>query len=863
MDDLNINSNVLKIFLLTLIGSIVTQYSLYAQKGNRENSKVIGRIYGKVVDSKSAKPVSGALVQITSQVSDSIGKKNKTIIIATQATERNGDFAFENITGSSFLGIRISLGNYQNIEKPLQQFIKLPQTGGNVSAFQTDIDLGNVKLIPLEASEVLVVSNKALFQLGADRKIFNVDKNNMSTGGTAIDVLRNVPSVQVDIDGNVQLRSNPPQIFVDGRPTTLTFDQIPADAIASVELITNPSAKFDASGGNGGIINIVLKKNKKKGYSGNLRAGIDSRAKVNSGLDINIRRNKVNYFASANLNQRKTIAQGESERINIFDNPIKTITQTSDNIATGYFANLRGGMDVLIDNRNTLTISGRYTRGAIKPKEESITTNDSAFYVLLLRKPGTFNRNGNTENNFWNRGGSLAYKRNFSKTGQELTIDVDYNRITNSSDNTLKTIFANSIANTVQQVNVKGSNELLVAQADYVHPIKKLAKLEAGMRYQVRNIISDNVNTVDGVIITALGYNYKNSEAVYAAYASYTNVFNKIGYALGLRMESSSLTGELKNTQQNFSTKYPFSFFPSVSFNYKINEKQDLQFSYSRRISRPTFFQLLPFIDFTDSLNITSGNPALRPEFANSIEASYNISLPKGNSILVTLYSKISNGLVSRYQYKTTSPFNNQEVLVNGWINANTSSTSGIEFVAKTMLNKQWEVLSNVNVYISTLTLTQNNITENNNRTSYFIKQNHTYKLPKNWAIQLALDFQSKTILPPGNNSSNAGGGRGGPPFLQPVTSSTQGFIRPTYGLDIALRKDFGKTKNISATLNVSDVFKTRINDIYTETVFFTQNYYRRRDWRLVRLNLSYRFGKQDANLFKRKNNKSISEGGE
>jgi outer membrane receptor protein involved in Fe transport len=853
----NINTEMKNVIWLTII-FFYAQCDLFAQIGSKKNGLILSRLYGKVIDNKTSKPLQGALVQVLMSSIDSASRLRKNTIIATQTTARNGDFTFETIPFSKESKLRVSLGSYQTFENVLWS---INNTQSNINAIPSDFDLGNIKIAPFENNEVVVTNNQSLFQLRADRKVFNVDKNNMSTGGTAIDVLRNVPSVQIDIDGNVQLRNSAPQVFVDGRPTTLTFDQIPADAIASVELITNPSVKFDASGGNGGIINIVLKKNKKKGYNGNLRTNIDSRAIVGGGVDLNVRRNKLNYFFSSNYNGRKSIAEGESERINLFNTPIKKITQQSNNVATGSFANIRGGIDFLLDNRNTITISGRYVKGLFKPKERSETQNDSTNYATQAI-PSKFVRDGHTKNNFRNRGVALAYKRNFTKTGQEFTADVDYNKNDITSNNFLYSTFDNPLLNTAQQVNSYIVNELIVAQTDYVQPLPKQAKIEMGLRYQRRNITNLNINKVNEITIAALGYDYANSESIYAIYANHVNTLAKVGYAFGLRMESSLLAGQLKNTPQTFSTKYPFSLFPSASFNYKINEKQDLQFSYSRRVNRPTFFQILPFIDFTDSLNITSGNPALRPEFTNSIEASYNITRPKGQNILITLYSKISKGLVSRYQYKTQSPLNNQEVLVNGWINANNASTSGIEFVSKNILSKNWEVLSNLNIYIGTLTLIQNGIKENNSRTSYFLKQNHTYKFPKNWALQFAVDYQSKTILPPGNNSSNTGG-RGGPPSLQPVTSSTQGYLRLSYGLDIAVKKDIGKAKNIAITLNISDVFKTRINDIYTETEFFTQNYFRRRDWRLIRLNISYKFGKQDINLFKRKNNKPTGEGAE
>src|SRR4029079_18811785 len=211
--------------------------------------------------------------------------------------------------------------------------------GGDMSAMLNaiDKDLGNIKL-EIDAQvlgNVTVVGSKPLFQLGIDRKVYNVEKDVIAAGGTAVDVMKNVPSLSVDLDGNVTLRNNTPQIFVDGRPTTMQLDQIPADAIESVEIISNPSAKYDASGGTAGILNIILKKNKKVGYNGGIRTNIDSRAKIGLGGDFSLRQNKVNFFGTANYNQRKSIGTGYTDRYNILDQPNTFLHQNDRNVSKG------------------------------------------------------------------------------------------------------------------------------------------------------------------------------------------------------------------------------------------------------------------------------------------------------------------------------------------------------------------------------------------------------------------------------------------------------------------------------------------------------------------------------------------------
>ncbi|HSC38501.1 MAG TPA: TonB-dependent receptor plug domain-containing protein, partial [Chitinophagaceae bacterium] len=246
----------------------------------------IGHFYGKAVDSKTNKGIDGASIELVGTKFDTATKTRKEVAVKAMLTKSNGDFSLENLSIFGGYRLKITAVGYKPIEQKINFDIKMPQGGGGGNGGTPDMtqalagvdkDLGNIKLEsdPQTLAGVTVVASKPLFQMGVDRKIFNVEKSLVSTGQTAQELMKNIPSVNVDIDGNVTLRNAAPTIFVDGRPTTLTLDQIPADAIESVEIITNPSAKFDASGGTAGILNIVLKKNRKTGYNGNLRAGVD------------------------------------------------------------------------------------------------------------------------------------------------------------------------------------------------------------------------------------------------------------------------------------------------------------------------------------------------------------------------------------------------------------------------------------------------------------------------------------------------------------------------------------------------------------------------------------------------------------
>src|SRR5690606_4851604 len=300
-----------------------------------------GRFYGKIVDGSTNKGIDAASVLLIQSKTDSASGQKKDVTIAGQLTTSKGEFSLENLPVMGQFRLAITAIGYTPLEKTIK-----------FEARNFDKDLGNLKLEAdiQQLGEVTVVATKPMFQMGVDRKIFNVDKNITTTGQTATEIMKNVPGVNVDIDGNVTLRNAAPTIFVDGRPTTLTLDQIPADAIESVEIITNPSAKCDASGGTAGILNVVLKKNRKAGYNGNIRAGIDSRLRGNLGGDINIKQDKINIFANAMINQRKSIGEGTTIRNELFTSPNVLYTQTNEPINRGFFMFSRLGMDYFINN---------------------------------------------------------------------------------------------------------------------------------------------------------------------------------------------------------------------------------------------------------------------------------------------------------------------------------------------------------------------------------------------------------------------------------------------------------------------------------------------------------------------------------
>lgn len=854
---------------ITVTISVNAQFPGGGRPGGGGQSMSIGRVYGKIVDAKTGKGLEGVSVQFIQNKMDTASKKRKDTVLTGMFTRNNGDFSLEGLPIFGNSRIKFTTIGYKEIEQKVAFEMR---GGGDMSQALSaiDKDLGNIKMdADAQVLEQVTVSGqKSLVQLGVDRKVFNVERNISSVGGTAVDVMRNVPSVSVDIDGNVTLRNNSPQIFVDGRPSTLTLEQIPADAISSIEIITNPSAKFDASGGTAGILNIVLKKNRKAGYNGNLRFGIDSRARVNLGGDINVRQGKINVFANANLNQRKSIANGTTSRLTLNTDPDGTSTQYDRNESVGQFAFARAGFDYFIDNRNTITISGTTVRGKFEP----FTKTDLFYNIVNSSKPDTLSqRLANAESEFRNMGAMLSFKHNFPRAGKEWTADVNFNRSRNQNfndlvSNTYQYLGGPLLGTFAQLQDGGGTNKFLTVQTDFTNPLSEKSKFETGARVNLREVDSRNILSIrmpDGSYRAqdSLSSIYKNTERILAAYTTYSNQHKSFGYMLGLRVESSEYEGDLirkfsgKDSTTSFSNNFPISLFPSVFLSQKLKKEQEIQLNYTRRVNRPNFFQLFPFIDYSDSLNLSQGNPDLKPEFTNSLEASYQKLFKGNNSLLVSTYYKNTNNLITRYAYDTLLA--GKRRILNSFINANSSNVYGVEITVRNTITKWWELNTNVNMFSSKINISDPSVIEQERLYSFFGKINNNFKLPHNITIQLTGDYTSKTILPPGGSGGGGGGrgfGGGGGGFFGQSQSTSQGYIRPNYGVDIAIRYEFLKERRGAVSLSMNDVFRTRRSDIHSESPFFVQDIFRRRDPQILRLNFNWRFGKFDAALFKRKN---------
>jgi outer membrane receptor protein involved in Fe transport len=855
-----------------LISFVLIQMSANAQipaaaAGARAGGATMnqGHFYGKIVD-ENKKGIEGVTLQIKGSKFDPITKKTTEAILGTMLTAANGDFSFINLPVMGNFKLNISSIGYKKLVKELSFGIKMGG-GQSMQAMMAlvDKDLGNIKLEQdaTQLQSVTVTSSaKPQFEMGIDRKIFNVDKNLASTGQTAVEVMKNIPNLNVDIDGNVTLRNATPTLLIDNRPTTLTLDQIPSDIIDRVEIITNPSAKYDASGGNAGILNIVLKKNKKNGYNGGLRTGIDMRGRITGGGDLNLRSNKINFSASGNLRNNKSISTIDNYR-DILLTPIpNSISTYTDNIGLSAFSFYRAGFDYLIDNRNTFSLFGNIVKGDFE--NASTQTIDSIFNGV--NRDNNIALNNNSIFSFLNKGAQASFKHLFAEAGHDLSADFNYNESTNDNNSSINSTIIN------QRTIGSGYNKNYTSNIDYERLLKNDVKFEAGIRVNNRSEFNARDQFRNEILVNSISNQLKYNEQVLAAYTNLGGKKDNLSYQLGFRVENREYTVNVLNKQGQDSLeskiKLPISLFPSTFISYKLSDKNDVQLNYSKRINAPNSFQLQPFADYSDPLNISVGNPKLKPQFTHSFEAAYNSVYKKGSNLLVTAYYKYSTDLITNYIYKDINPINNDSAFYSSYINANTSKVFGLEISNKTAITKWWDLNLSFNLFKSEINSTIIGQDVNNNLTSWFSKMNNNFKLVQGLSLQFSGQYQAKTILPPGGNSGGGGGGRGGGGFggggFGGPQSTAQGYNLPNYEFDLAIRKDWtlkgGKTASL--TFSVSDVFKTRVIQTYSESLYFTQNVTRTRDQQFFRLNFSYRFGKFDVNLLKRKSSKSEDGGG-
>jgi len=789
-------------------------------KGMNVSNMNFARLYGKVLDAKTKEPVEFAAVALLWFDKDSA--------IAGELARSNGDFALENLPFGGYR-LRISFLGYKNYEQRI--FVNMQNV---------DKDLGNIMLEADAAvlGEVTKVEEKSTMTMSIDRKVFNVDKDLSAKGGTGLDAVRNIPSVSVDADGNVTLRNNNVTIFVDGRPTTLTLQQIPSDQIDRIEIITNPSVKYDAST-MGGILNVIMKKNTKPGYNGMVMGGIGTNDRYNGMVNLNVKENRFNFFIMYNYSTQTNFNDGFTNRTNLYNgNVVGYYDQTNLARFKNTFQFGRVGFDYNINNRNSITLSGNYVQGQFN----TLDTQDSEILDSNRNLLNTGHRLNDSKSWFKNFTGQVQYRKTFPKAGKELTSDLNFNHnfgnsgYLNTTENYVlaSTTIDPNLSNYFLNDGHSGAN-MFNYQLDFVDPLNDYTKFETGVKanykksFNEQNTYYKTFADLDYTQDTSLTNHYSINDLITAAYVNYSSKIWGIGYMGGLRFESSYYKGTLTNKGQSFSYQYPTgidnlmnALFPALYFSKKLPHNQEVQLNFSRKIDRPNFFQLMPFVMASDQQNIRIGNPKLTPEFHNVAELNYNILWRKLN-YLTSFYGRYTENTITNVAYPQ-SP--GSLVLINTFQNGKNSYRYGWENTLKFTVFKNLDVTANLNYFYTEVSWNPTpDSTMTNSGYSYNTKGTIIYKFPKNISLQLNGNYEAPKILP-------------------------QGTTRPQYSMDATLSYNW-KFKWMFSFL-VNDCFNTNRMGSHYDTPYYIQDLSRRRQSRYLRFSVTYLFGKMDVSIFKR-----------
>jgi outer membrane receptor protein involved in Fe transport len=678
-----------------------------------------------------------------------------------------------------------------------------------------DIDLGELKMEPNEKllNEVTVEAERPEMELKLDKRVFNVQQDPSNAGQNAAEVLDNIPSVSVDADGNVTLRgSGNVRILIDGKPSTLVglsgndaLRQIQGDMIERVEVITNPSARYDAEG-EVGIINIVLKKKLDKGFNGSINARVGYPENFGGGFNLNLRQEKFNLFGGYGIGYRKSPGFGSVNQR--YDGPdtVYSYTQESNHERGGLSHNIRGGVDFFLSKRTSLTLSGVYSISDGN-NTSAITYSD---YDLNGELSRTVTRD-EFETDFSRRQEyNLNFRQTFKKPERLFTFDLKKNFSIDGEKSDLIELSSLSIDQDIyQRTNSDENEDSWLIQTDYIHPFGKEGKFETGARVSLRQIgndfyLEDSLATgweVNDLLNNDLRY----TENIYAAYVMAGNKFKKFTYQLGLRGEYSDVSTELLKTNELNRRDY-FQLFPSAHFAYEFKEKSFVQLSYSRRISRPRYWWLSPFFTFSDSRNFFSGNPDLNPEYTHSNELGYLKYWKKG-SLLTSLYYRYITDDMERILLTDSVGFTRRVP-----VNLGNEHSFGFEFSGSYELTKWWDLIGNMNFYREISEGEYEGITYSNDTYAVSGRIRSKFRIKKKLNLQTSLQYNSPQ-------------------------STNQGSSKARYSWNASMSLDCFKG-NGTLSFNARDILNSRVRrNIVESQYFYSESEFQ---WRSRQFTLSF-----------------------
>ena len=805
------------IFLPLLI--FVVNSPVFSQKGKSEAEFIIS---GKVVDSKD-NPLEYTTV--------SLHNKIDSTLVTGNVTDAEGNFSIEAAPGNYWLEVQFI--SYQSKKVP------------NVSITKNNpkVNVGSIilKEDSETLSEVVIAGDKMQMELSLDKRVFNVANDLTNRGRNASEILDNVPSVAVDVEGNVSLRgSSNVKILVDGKPSGLVglsspdaLRMLQGDLIERIEVITNPSARYEAEG-MAGIINIILKKERRNGLNGSITANVGIPTNYGASVNVNVRRKWFNLFSSYGINYRESPGGGTTSQIFYNDDSTTYTDFTEDRVRSGLSHNFRVGSDFYLNETSTLTASMLYRTSDQENNTDIHYTNRFSYapdsVVRSLREDRELEDESNMEY-------ELNYNKTFKKEDQKLTAAIQYR----NGGETERSVIHESILDqpsdnvnnpAAQKVLNEENSENILLQADYVHPFAKDGKFEVGYRSTFRIIetnyeVENQLDNGDWQNISEFTNTFNYDENIHALYGIFGNKINKISYQVGLRAELTQITTELVVTNERNDKEY-FNLFPSAHFTYEFGNENSVQASYSRRLDRPNFWNLNPFNSFSNNKSIRTGNPDLDPDYTNAFEAGYLKNWEKSSLYAGAYYRKTTDVIEWLSRAEGDITYTRPE-------NFGTMDAYGLEGNLSKDLASWWKLNANGNFYRAITTGQAFGQELESDTYTFSGRLNSKITLWNSVQFQQNINYSAPEETPQGRRKAN-------------------------YSVDLALNKDILQGKG-SLTLSVRDLLDSR--KWRSET--FGENFYSDSEfqWRSRQVTFSFSYRLNQKNAPQREREGGFEGGGE
>lgn len=785
-------------FLTWLLFSAST---LLAQKNET------GTVAGSVFDPAANRPAAVVTVALR--------KTGGGTPLATAVTDKQGLFALENVPFGEY---QVVYG-YLGLESQESAMF-------SVTAQHRATDLGRLVITntAIKMEQFAVSARRQAFENSIDRKVYNVGKDIQSATGSASDLLQNVPSVQVDIEGNVSLRGDDNVlILVDGKPSTLmnaanratSLEQMPSDSIERIEVITNPSAKYKPDG-TAGIINIVLKRQHEPGYSATIRANVGNDSRYSLGLTGNYHPGKYNFYGALNVRQDDRPRYTQENRTHpdpVTNLPLSTAQYTVER-SRPLSRLVQAGVDDQVDADTKLGATVDY--------------NYRTFFRTSTINNLSRNADGTVASDYdrdrtdpeWQKTVEFAttYQHGFAKEGQELSLELKHDRHWEQEDNHYADVYRTPVTPTsFDYTLIKPTETGTELTADYSQPFAKEAKLDAG--YSLEGAKDDEdfhggfLDPASGLWVvdptTTNRFIYR--DRIQALYATFGRPIGNFAYLAGLRAEFAEIDTDQVTTAVREQNNY-LRLYPSLHLSYNLTDASQLQLNYSHRIHRPESDDLNPFPAYQDPYNLHAGNPQLLPEETHSVEAGYQYK-KDDNSYLATLYYR-----QTYHAFTTVTRYIDSTTLLTTQENLATNRSGGLELVASGDLSHQITANFSSNIFYSEIDASNLGYSTNKSTIAWSAKLNASWHTSKSDMIQFNTNYTAKRLTP-------------------------QGDRLPTFVANIGLKHDF-KNKKTAFVLTVSDVF----NSLKEETIINTPGLYddiiRRRSSRIIYAGFVYSFGK-------------------